>query len=177
MIATDLHSSPTRASAVSDERSDAAASRPGPLAALADAGLEVPVLGGGTVRHVNLDVAASAPALDAVVQHVARVIPYYSSVHRGTGYLSQASTALVDDARVAVARHVGARLDDVVVFTRNTTDALNLLASAVPGDTVVLDIEHHANLLPWERHGRVRSPHSPMPASRCPCSAAARCDT
>ena len=132
----------------------AAVPGPGPLAALADAGLEVPVLGGGLVRHVNLDVAASAPAFDVVTEHVARVLPYYSSVHRGTGYLSQASTALVDDARVAVARHVGARPDDVVVFTRNTTDALNLLASAVPGDTVVLDIEHHANLLPWERHGR-----------------------
>ena len=127
---------------------------PGPLAALSDAGLEVPVLGGAFVRHVNLDVAASAPAFDAVTAHVARVLPYYSSVHRGTGYPSQLATALVDDARIAVARHVGARLDDVVVFTRNTTDALTLLASAVPGDTVVLDIEHHANLLPWERRGR-----------------------
>ena len=121
----------------------------GPLAALADAGLEVPVLGGGTVRHVNLDVAASAPALDAVAAHVARVLPYYSSVHRGSGYASQASTALVEEARATVARHVGARDDDLVVFTRNTTDALNLLAGAVPGETVVLDVEHHANLLPW----------------------------
>lgn len=124
------------------------------LAALDDAGLDVPVLGGGQVRHVNLDVAASAPALAAVSAHVARVLPYYSSVHRGTGYPSQASTALVDDARVAVGRHLGARIDDAVVFTRNTTDALNLLAGAVPGETVVLDIEHHANLLPWQRRGR-----------------------
>ncbi|WP_448002816.1 aminotransferase class V-fold PLP-dependent enzyme [Agromyces bauzanensis] len=121
----------------------------GPLAALADAGLEVPVLGGGLVRHVNLDVAASAPALDAVAAHVARVLPYYASVHRGSGYPSQAITALVEEARVTVARHVGARDDDLVVFTRNTTDALNLLAGAVPGETVVLDLEHHANLLPW----------------------------
>lgn len=127
----------------------ALAAGPGPLAALADARLEVPVLGGGTVRHVNLDVAASAPALDAVVAHVARVLPYYASVHRGSGYPSQATTALVEDARVTVARHVGARDDDLVVFTRNTTDALNLLAGAVPGETVVLDVEHHANLLPW----------------------------
>ncbi|MDR6905339.1 selenocysteine lyase/cysteine desulfurase [Agromyces sp. 3263] len=149
MIATDLRTSPTRVRAVAGERADAAATGPASLAALADAGLRVPVLGGGTVRHVNLDVAASAPALDAVVQHVARVIPYYSSVHRGSGYASQASTALVEDARVTVARHVGARDDDLVIFTRNTTDALNLLASAVPGDTVVLDLEHHANLLPW----------------------------
>lgn len=126
----------------------------GALAELADTGLEVPVLGGGSVRHVNLDIAASAPALSAVATQVGRVLPYYASVHRGTGYLSQASTALVEDARAAVAAHVGARTDDHVVFTRNTTDALNLLASAVPGETVVLDVEHHANLLPWERHGR-----------------------
>lgn len=124
------------------------------LAELADAGLEVPVLGGRSVRHVNLDVAASAPAFAVVATQVGRVLPYYASVHRGTGYLSQASTALVEDARAAVAAHVGARPDDHVVFTRNTTDALNLLASAVPGETVVLDAEHHANLLPWERHGR-----------------------
>ncbi|WP_207207227.1 aminotransferase class V-fold PLP-dependent enzyme, partial [Agromyces binzhouensis] len=126
----------------------------GPLAELVDAGLEVPVLGGGRVRHVNLDVAASAPALASVAAHVAAVLPYYASVHRGTGYASQASTALLEDARIQVARHVGARLDDLVVLTRNTTDALNLLAGAVPGETVVLDIEHHANLLPWERGGR-----------------------
>jgi selenocysteine lyase/cysteine desulfurase len=124
------------------------------LAPLAGAGLEVPVLGGGRIRHVNLDVAASAPAFTAVAAHVARVLPFHASVHRGTGYLSQASTSLLEEARVAVARHVGARIDDHVVFTRNTTDALNLLASAVPGDTVVLDLEHHANLLPWERRGR-----------------------
>lgn len=120
-----------------------------PLAVLADAGLEVPVLGGSHVLHANLDLAASAPPLAAVARHVAEITPWYSSVHRGTGYASELATELVEDARGAVARHVGARDGDVVVFTRNTTDALNLLASAVPGDVVVLDIEHHANLLPW----------------------------
>ncbi|RZS68587.1 selenocysteine lyase/cysteine desulfurase [Agromyces ramosus] len=149
MTATDLRTAPTRVPVAREASTDAASARRGPLAALADAGLEVPVLGGGTVRHVNLDVAASAPALDAVAAHVARVLPYYASVHRGSGYPSQATTALVEDARATVARHVGARDDDLVVFTRNTTDALNLLASAVPGETVVLDLEHHANLLPW----------------------------
>ncbi|MGW9167127.1 aminotransferase class V-fold PLP-dependent enzyme [Agromyces sp. NPDC055658] len=125
-----------------------------PLAPLVDAGLEVPVLGGRTVRHVNLDVAASAPAFTVVAEQVARVLPYYASVHRGTGYPSQQTTALVEGARATVARHVGARDDDLVVFTRNTTDALNLLAAAVPGDTVVLDLEHHANLLPWRDGAR-----------------------
>ncbi|BDZ54315.1 aminotransferase class V-fold PLP-dependent enzyme [Agromyces marinus] len=154
-----MPSSQTVASGVDDPRPHApgtsrAPVRIGPLADLLDAGLEAPVLGGRRVRHVNLDTAASAPAFAAVAAHVARVLPYSASVHRGTGYASQASTALLEDARIAVARHVGARLDDHVVFTRNTTDSLNLLASVVPGETVVLDIEHHANLLPWRRHGR-----------------------
>jgi selenocysteine lyase/cysteine desulfurase len=48
-----------------------------------------------------------------------------------------------------IAEHTNARADDVVIFTRNTTDALNLLAGAIPGRVVHLDIEHHANLLPW----------------------------
>ena len=44
--------------------------------------------------------------------------------------------------------------DDVVIFTRNTTDGLNLLVRAVPAGTevVYLDIEHHADILPWQRH-------------------------
>jgi selenocysteine lyase/cysteine desulfurase len=74
-------------------------------------------------------------------------------VHRGAGYLSQVCTAAYEEARATVARFVGARADHVAVFTRNTTDALNLLAGAVPGEVVVLDVEHHANLLPWQRHG------------------------
>ncbi|MCI2957375.1 aminotransferase class V-fold PLP-dependent enzyme [Agromyces atrinae] len=120
-----------------------------PLATLTDAALDVPVLGGARVRHVNLDLAASAPALDAVARRVVDVLPWYSSVHRGSGYPSIVSTDLLESSRDVVGRHVGARSDDTVVITRNTTDSLNLLASAVPGDVVVLDIEHHANLLPW----------------------------
>ncbi|GAA1782768.1 aminotransferase class V-fold PLP-dependent enzyme [Agromyces lapidis] len=152
MIATE--STAARIARTSEPTAMMDAPAPGPLARLVDAGLEVPVLGGGLVRHVNLDTAASAPALAAVAAHVVEVLPYYASVHRGTGYPSQQTTALVEAARATVARHVGARDDDLVVFTRNTTDALNLLAAAVPGDTVVLDLEHHANLLPWRAGGR-----------------------
>ncbi|QTX03676.1 aminotransferase class V-fold PLP-dependent enzyme [Agromyces archimandritae] len=125
-----------------------------PLAVLADSGLEVPVLGGGAAQHTNLDLAASAPALAGVARHVASVLPWYSSVHRGSGFASETATALVEGARASIGERLGARPDDLVVFTRNTTDALALLAGAVPGETVVLDIEHHANLLPWERYGR-----------------------
>ncbi len=118
------------------------------------ADLRVPLAADGSlVRYVNFDYAASAPALDSVTARLAQVSPYYSSVHRGAGWASQVSTALYEGARAAVARFVGAGPDDVVVFTRNTTDALNLLATAVPhgrGDVVVLELEHHANLLAWQ---------------------------
>ena len=113
------------------------------------AGEPVPLVGGRRARYVHLDNAASAPALVRVAAHVTEVLPAYASVHRGAGYLSQLCTGLYEQARETVGRFVGARPDEVVVFTRNTTDALNLLASAVPGEVVVLDVEHHANLLPW----------------------------
>ena len=84
------------------------------------------------LRYVNLDTAASAPALAAVADRVAEALPFYASVHRAPGYLSQVSTALYESARDTVAAFVGAREDDVCVFTRHTTDALNLLAACVP---------------------------------------------
>ncbi|WP_028921195.1 aminotransferase class V-fold PLP-dependent enzyme [Pseudonocardia acaciae] len=129
---------------------------PTQLPAVTGADLRVPLVTGGTTRAVNLDYAASAPALADVADHVARVLPYYSSVHRGAGYASRVCTDLLEHARATVAEFVGARPGDVTVFTRNTTDALNLLARAVPGAVLTLDIEHHANLLPW-RNGPHRT--------------------
>jgi selenocysteine lyase/cysteine desulfurase len=125
-----------------------------PLAELAGAGITVPLVQGGQARYVNLDYAASAPSLAQVVARVADVLPWYASVHRGSGYLSLVSTALYESARATVRQFVGARDDDVVIFTRNTTDGLNLLVQAVPSHTpvVYLDIEHHADILPWQRH-------------------------
>ncbi|MFF0531462.1 aminotransferase class V-fold PLP-dependent enzyme [Nocardia amikacinitolerans] len=116
--------------------------------------LPVPLVQGGTRTYANFDHAASAPALAQVTDRIQRLLPYYASVHRGAGYASRISTECYEAARGSVARFLDADDDQVVVFTRNTTDSLNLLASCVPGDTVVLDIEHHANFLPWTRHGR-----------------------
>lgn len=129
-------------------RSDAA--RAADLPDVVGADLQVPLVTGGSIAYANLDLAASAPALQSVAAHVAELLPYYASVHRGAGYASQVSTALLESARVTVGEFVGARSEDVVVFTRNTTDALNLLAGCVPGTVLCLDVEHHANLLPWQ---------------------------
>src|SRR3954463_9441050 len=130
--------------------------------------LGVPLVGGERVRSANLDNAASAPALCRVADAVAELLPYYGSVHRGAGFASLGSTEADRRAREVARAFVGARADDLVLFTRNTTDAFNLLADALPPGTTVLTFtgEHHANLLPWRR-GDVRDlgiPASPAAA-------------
>jgi selenocysteine lyase/cysteine desulfurase len=124
--------------------------------------LDVPLVGGGTAPYVNFDFAASAPSLLAVNDAIQAFLPWYSSVHRGAGYKSQVSTAAYEQSRLDVSRFVGARDDDVVIFTRNTTDSMNVLAAALPEDchVVTFDGEHHANLLPWRRRA---VQHLPVP--------------
>jgi selenocysteine lyase/cysteine desulfurase len=136
-------------------------------------GVPVPVAGGGTVPYANLDYAASAPCLEVVRDAVDAALPYYSSVHRGAGYASQVTTDRYERARETVRRFVGAWRRDAVVFTRNTTDAMNLLAHALPPGTtvVVFESEHHASLLPWQRGNRVV--RLPAPASPAAAVAAA----
>jgi len=119
----------------------------------------VPVLGGGRVPYVNLDHAATTPALRPVTDAVAAFLPLYASVHRGTGYKSRASTAAYERARRVVGTFVGADPDrDTVVFGRHTTDAVNLLAGslALEPDSIVLttQLEHHSNDLPWRARTR-----------------------
>ncbi|MER5808673.1 aminotransferase class V-fold PLP-dependent enzyme [Streptomyces sp. NPDC002033] len=111
----------------------------------------VPLVTGGEVTYAALDYAASAPALQRVWDDVAAYAPYYGSVHRGAGYLSQLSTDLFEQSRVTVAEFLDCRPGDQVVFTRSTTDSLNLLAAVLPADcqVFVFETEHHASLLPW----------------------------
>ena len=122
---------------------------------LVGAETDVPLVTGGTIRYVNLDYAASAPALQAVHDAVEELLGWYSSVHRGAGFKSRASTAAYEGARESIARFVNARPDDAVIITRNTTDSINLLSGTLPEGTHVVCFagEHHANLLPWKRIG------------------------
>jgi selenocysteine lyase/cysteine desulfurase len=130
--------------------------------------LDVPVRGGALVPYANLDYAASAPCLEPVREAVAAALPAYSSVHRGAGYASQVTTARYEQARHTIKAFTGARLDDALVFTRNTTDAMNLLARSLPEGTtvVVFDTEHHATLLPWPSPVRLAPPAFPGEALR-----------
>ncbi|WP_413100700.1 aminotransferase class V-fold PLP-dependent enzyme [Streptomyces sp. Inha503] len=131
----------------------------------------VPLVTGGEVTYAALDYAASAPALRRVWDDIAAYAPYYGSVHRGAGYLSQLSTDLFENSRKDVAAFLGCREDDQVVFTRSTTDSLNLLAAVAPPGTevFVFETEHHASLLPWEQREDVTvrylsAPRSPRQA-------------
>src|SRR6185437_12100955 len=136
---------------------------PPPLRLVGD-DLEVPLVTGESCRHVNLDYAASTPPLVEVWETVQRLLPYYSSVHRGAGYKSQVSTTAFEQARATIRAFFGARPDDTLIFTRHTTDALNLLAASLPPGARVLTtaVEHHANLLPWRR---AAVDYLPVPAS------------
>ncbi|MFC3987186.1 aminotransferase class V-fold PLP-dependent enzyme [Actinoplanes siamensis] len=128
--------------------------------------LKTELPGGETVRFTYLDYAASAPCVRAAAEAVAELLPRYGSVHRGTGVRSQTSTVAYELARDVVAEFVGARPGDEVIFTRNTTDSLNLLARALPGGTrtILFEGEHHANLLPWPDPVRLPAPSSPEQA-------------
>ncbi|MFJ4768972.1 aminotransferase class V-fold PLP-dependent enzyme [Streptomyces uncialis] len=155
---------PTTTAVVTDPSDPAC---PAPLPVLGRE-VSVPLVTGGEVTYAALDYAASAPALQRVWDDVAAYAPYYGSVHRGAGYLSQLSTDLFENARATVASFLGCRAGDQVVFTRSTTDSLNLLAAALPAgcEVFVFETEHHASLLPW-RDARVTyldAPRTPADA-------------
>ncbi|MEU5191426.1 aminotransferase class V-fold PLP-dependent enzyme [Streptomyces klenkii] len=133
--------------------------------------VRVPLVTGGEVPYAALDYAASAPALQRVWDDVAAYAPYYGSVHRGAGYLSQLSTELFENSRADVAAFLGCRDGDQVLFTRSTTDSLNLLAAVLPAGTrvFVFETEHHAALLPWQRRADVAVTY--LDAPRTPAQA------
>jgi selenocysteine lyase/cysteine desulfurase len=118
-------------------------------------------VGGEPRRYVDLDAAATTSASEAVVRAVEDFLPWYSSVHRGSGAKSQVSSARYEQARETLGRFVGADpATHVALFPRNTTEGLNLIAFrlGLTRDDVVVTtaVEHHANLLPWRRHAQLR---------------------
>jgi cysteine desulfurase/selenocysteine lyase len=113
---------------------------------------------------VYVDNAATSQKPRAVID---RIVRYYeeenANVHRGLHRLAERATAVYEEARAAVARFVRAPGPECVVFTRNATEALNLVARAWggmhlgPGDEVVVTgMEHHSNLVPWQEICRAR---------------------
>jgi selenocysteine lyase/cysteine desulfurase/multidrug efflux pump subunit AcrA (membrane-fusion protein) len=115
---------------------------------------KVPLLDGREVPQIFLDNAASTKPFEAVSEFLTEIQPYYSNIHRGTGFDSMFCTERYESARQIVGEFVGSDPDlDVVIPVRNTTEGMNLLANTIqfePGDRVLLTIsEHHSNDLPW----------------------------
>src|SRR5689334_24898016 len=116
---------------------------------------------------IYLDNAASAQKPKAVLdclQHT--YTAEYANVHRGLHYLANEATEAYEDAREKVRVFLNASRKEEIIFTRNATEAINLVAYTFgreriqPGDEIVLSImEHHSNIVPWhflrERHGAV----------------------
>ena len=120
----------------------------------------VPLLDGRLAPYINLDNAASTPALVDVAEAVARFLPYYSSVHRGTGFKSRLSTVAYDQAHEIILRFVGADPEtNTCIFGKNSTEALNKMAFRMPlePDSIIIStqMEHHSNDLPWRSRAEV----------------------
>lgn len=122
--------------------------------------LSRPVSGQGLVY---LDSAATTQKPRVVIDAVRQVYEQsYANANRGAHTLSGNASRIVERARAKVLRFLGAPRGYEVVFTRSTTDALNLVAHGIadevgPGDEVLVTVaEHHANLLPWQRLAKTR---------------------
>lgn len=123
--------------------------------------IEVPLLDGSLTQYVNFDNSASTPVLAKVLRAVNDFMPWYSSVHRGSGFKSQVATKAYDDARQIVSDFFGANArDHVVIFGKNSTEAINKLSYRLPLDkedvVLVSLLEHHSNDLPWRAQAQVK---------------------
>ena len=109
---------------------------------------------------VYLDNGASAQKPQPVIEAMDHALRFeYANVHRGLHYLSNTATGNFEAARETVRRFLNAGSTDEIIFTRNATGAINLVASSFgalkigEGDEIVLSImEHHSNIVPWHFH-------------------------
>nr|WP_025827599.1 cysteine desulfurase [Acetobacter persici] len=106
---------------------------------------------------VFLDSAASAQKPDAVIDAMAHTMrSQYANIHRGLYWMSERTTEAYEAVRDQVARFLNAPSREEIIFTRNSTEAINLVAHSFgallrPGQAVVIsEMEHHANLIPWQ---------------------------
>jgi cysteine desulfurase/selenocysteine lyase len=107
---------------------------------------------------VYLDSTASSQKPRAVIEAMSEYYHLYNAnVHRGVYEISEEATARMEKARVKVARFINARQSKQIIFTRNASESINLVAYAWggahihAGDLIVLtEMEHHSNLVPWQ---------------------------
>src|SRR6266700_6519836 len=107
---------------------------------------------------VYLDSTSSSQKPYAVIDAMSTYYEmYHANVHRGVYEISEEATAKMEKARVKAARFINARHSKQVIFTRNTTEGINLVAyswgnaNITAGDLIILtEMEHHSNLVPWQ---------------------------
>ena len=110
------------------------------------------------VKLTYLDSAATSQKPEAVIQAMDN---YYrlsnANIHRGVHALAEEATAMYESARMRIATFIGAKSSREIIFTRNTTEAINLVAyswartNLKAGDIIILtEMEHHSNLVPWQ---------------------------
>jgi cysteine desulfurase/selenocysteine lyase len=92
--------------------------------------------------------------IDSIVDYYSR---YNSNIHRGVHHLSQKASFAYENVRKIVQKHIGAHSENEIIFTRGTTESINLVAHSFlrnrlnPGDEVLVTaMEHHSNILPWQ---------------------------
>ena len=107
---------------------------------------------------VYLDSAASAQKPRQVIDAVRDVYEHgYANVHRGVHYMSERATDAYEGARTKVREFLNARHDREIIFNRNSTEAINMVAQThgrrflAPGDEILISVmEHHSNIVPWQ---------------------------
>jgi len=105
-----------------------------------------------------LDSAATAQKPQAVIDAITHGYDRdYATVHRGVYERSAVMTQAYEDARAAVAAFIGSKDPGEIVFTRNATEAINLVAQSLPkqgrGRVLLSELEHHSNIVPWQLAG------------------------
>lgn len=120
---------------------------------------EFPILGEKVYgkQLVYLDNAATTQKPECVIDTIGEVYrTINSNVHRGVHHLSAVATERMEEARRIVQKFVGARHSSEIIFTRGTTESINLVAASFgntlkAGDEVILStLEHHSNIVPWQ---------------------------
>ena len=107
---------------------------------------------------IYLDNAATTQKPIAVLDQIERAYrTFNANIHRGVHHLSQVATEQHENARKRIARYIGAEDPKEVLFTRGTTEAINLVASSFgqafvrSGDEIIIStLEHHSNIVPWQ---------------------------
>ncbi len=92
--------------------------------------VRIPLSNGRYTNEINFDNAATTPPLKSVMDAITDFAPWYSSIHRGTGYKSKLSSDFYEDARKTIAHFINMDMDySTVIFVKNSTEALNKIAN------------------------------------------------